>query len=38
MHPAQIIKKESLERNQNGKIDRKKLSNEFKHLFTGSTQ
>ncbi len=38
MHPAEIIIKSSLARNQNGKIDRKKLSSEFKYLFTGSTQ
>ena len=38
MHPAEIIIKSSLARNQNGKIDRKKLSSEFQYLFTGSTQ
>ena len=33
MHPAEIIVKNTLERNQNGKIDRKILMHEYKNLF-----
>ncbi len=33
MHPAEIIVKGSLSRNQNGKIDRKQLAEEYKDLF-----
>jgi len=33
MHPAEIIVKNTLERNQNGKIDRKLLAQEFQTLF-----
>jgi len=34
MHPTEIICKENLLRNQNGKIDRQLLYLEYKHLFT----
>ncbi len=33
MHPSKIFFKEALDRNQNGKIDRKKYSQELQHLF-----
>ena len=34
MHPAEIIFKTALQRNQNGKIDRKQLAEEYKNLFS----
>jgi len=37
MVPKEIILRDSLPRNQNGKIDRKSLSSEFKDLFQETT-
>ena len=34
MHPAKILFKETLPRNQNGKIDRKQFSQEFQYLLS----
>lgn len=36
MHPADIIIKPALERNQNGKIDRKRLAEKYQDLFKSS--
>lgn len=38
MHPAEIIIKETLQRNQNGKIDRKLLAQEYKAIFHPNPQ
>lgn len=38
MQPAEIIVKDTLERNQNGKLDRKQLSAEFKDQFISQSK